>query len=125
MMHGEQSKPPFPQEKKSSLEDIVVELAKCQVEMQKSQAQFVNEAKTSLNNQSAQIRNLEVQIGQMESRMNERQQGTLYSSSEVNPRGDKKKHCKDIILRSRKTMENSVQEHARKGRGKELFGRIN
>ena len=62
MMHVEQSKPPFPQEKKSSLEDIMAKLAKCQMEMQKSQAewqksqaQFVNEARTSFNNQFAQI----------------------------------------------------------------------
>ena len=110
MMHGEQRRPPFPQEKKSSLEETVVELAKCQVEMQKSQVQLVNEARTSLNNQSAQIRNLEVQIGKMARKMNERQQGTLPSSLEMNSRGDRKEHCKAIVLQRGNTMENSVQE---------------
>ena len=80
MMKLDQVKPPLPQEKKSSLEDTMAELATIQVEMQKSQvelhksqAQFVNETRTSHNNQYAQIKNLEVQMGQMTTILSERQ----------------------------------------------------
>ena len=45
----------------------------------------------------------------MASRMNEGQQGTFPSSSEMNSRGYRKEHCKDTILRSGKTMESYVQ----------------
>ena len=42
MMLAEKSKPPFPQEKKSSLEDTMAELAKFQMEMQNSQEEWQN-----------------------------------------------------------------------------------
>ena len=80
MMKLDQVKPPLPQEKKSTLEDTMAELATFQVEMQKSQvelhksqAQFVNETRTSRNNQYAKIKNLEVQMGQMTTMLSERQ----------------------------------------------------
>ena len=62
----------------------MMELARSQVKLAKSQSQFVNGTKTALSNQSAQIRNIEVQLGKMVSRMNERQQGSLPSTSEIN-----------------------------------------
>ena len=37
--------------------------------------------------------------------MNERQQISLPSTSEVNPRRERKEHCKDITLRSGKELE--------------------
>ena len=54
-------------------------------------------------------KNLEVQMGQMANMMNKRPQGTLPSTSEVNPRREGKEHCKAITLRIGKTMENSVE----------------
>ena len=107
MIHPvEQVKPPCPQEMKASLEDTMSELTKFQLEMRKSQAKFVNETRTFLANQVAQLRNLEIQMASM---FNERQQGNLPSTSEVNPRRDGKEHCKAITLRSGKTIEKTVQ----------------
>ena len=83
----------------------MVELARSQAELAKSQSQFVNDTKTTLSNQSAQIRNIEVQLKQMASRMNERKQGLLPSTSEVNPRREGKEHCKAVTLRSGKELE--------------------
>ena len=60
---------------------------------------------TQLNNQEAQLRNLEVQMGQMASLLTERQQGSLPSNSEVNPRGEGKEYCKAITLRSGRELE--------------------
>ena len=57
--------PPPPQEKQSSLEEKIEQLAEMQMEMQKSRQKFENETRTSLNNQATQLRNLEVQMGQM------------------------------------------------------------
>ena len=102
--------PQPPQEKKTNLEETMVELARSQAELAKTQNQFVSDTRTSLNNQSTQIRNLEVQVEQMASMLNERQQGTLSSASEVNLGREGKEHCKAIILRSGKIVENSVQE---------------
>ena len=108
-----QVKPLPPQEKKVSLEDTMSELAKYQLELSKSQAQFVNGTRTSLTSQAAQLRNLEVQMGQMASLFNERQQGNLPSTSEVNPIRDGKEHCQAITLRSGKTIERPIQNSAK------------
>ena len=105
--------PPPPQEKKASLEDTMSELAKYQLELSKSQAQFVNETRTSLTNQAVKLRNLEVQMGQMASMFNERQQGNLPNTLDVNPRRDDKEHCKAITLRSGNTVEKPIQCNAR------------
>ena len=51
-------------------------------------------------------------MGQMVSMFNERQQGNLLGTSEVNPRRDGKEHCKAIILRSGKTVEKPVKNIA-------------
>ena len=67
--------------------------------------------RTSLNNQVAQLRNLEVQMGQMTSLFNERQQGNLPSTSEVNPTRDGKEHNKAITLRSGKMVETTINAH--------------
>ena len=68
---------------------------------------FINEIKatmqnqsTQLNNQATQLRNLKVQMGQMTNLLTERQQGSLPSNSEINPRGEGKEHVKAIKLRS-------------------------
>ena len=63
---------------------------------------------TQLNNQAAQLRSFEVQMGQMANLLTERQQGSLPSNSEVNPRGEGKEYCKVITLRSGKELE--IQE---------------
>ena len=44
-------------------------------------------------------------MGQMESLLIERQQGSLPSNSEVNPRGEGKEYYKGITLRSGKELE--------------------
>ena len=41
-----------------------------------------------------------MQIGQMANLLTERQQGSLPSNSEINPRGEGKEHVKAIMLRS-------------------------
>ena len=67
--------------------------------------------RASLNNQATQLRNLEVQMDQMASLFNERQQGNLPSTSEVNPRRDENEHCKAITLRSGKMVEATIHAH--------------
>ena len=44
-------------------------------------------------------------MGQMTNLLTERQQGSLPSNSEVNPRGEEKEYCKVITLRTRKELE--------------------
>ena len=92
------SEPPF--EKKMDLEQALAQ-------MLTSHTAFMNETKanmhhqvTQLNNQAAQLRNLEVQIGQMANVLTERQQGSLPSNSEVNPRREGNEHVKAVTLRS-------------------------
>ena len=97
----EQMKPsPPPQEKKSSLDVKLDQLADMQIEIQKSQHQLENETRTSLTNQAAQLRNLEMQMGQMASLLNERQHDNLPSTLEVDLRRKGIEHCKAISLRS-------------------------
>ena len=55
---------------------------------------------TRLNNQAAQLRNLEVQMGQMDNILTERQQGSLPSNFEVNPRREGNEHVKVVTLKS-------------------------
>ena len=70
--------------------------------------------RNSLNNQVAQLSNLEVQMGQIASLFNERQQGNLPSTSEVNPMRDGKEHNKVITLRSGKMVETTIHDHEHK-----------
>ena len=79
-----------PSEKKLDSEQALAQ-------MLTSHSAFMNETKanlqqqaTQLNNQAAQLRNLEVQMGQMAILLTERQQGSLPSNSDVNPRGEGK-----------------------------------
>ena len=62
-----------PQEKKSSLDMKMEQLADMHVNMMKSHDKLENETRTSLNSQAAQLRNLEVQMSQMASLLSERQ----------------------------------------------------
>ena len=89
-----------PPEKKVDLEQALAQ-------MLTSHTAFMNETKanmqhqaTHLNNQAAQLRNLEVQMGQMANLLTERQQGSLPSNSEVNPRREGNEHVKAVMLRS-------------------------
>ena len=87
----EQAKPlQPPQEKKSSLDLKMEQLADMHMNMMKSHDKFENETRTLLNNQVAQFRNLEVHMGQMALLLSERQQGNLPSNSEVNPRREER-----------------------------------
>ena len=57
----EQAKPlQPPQEKKSSIDLKMEQLADMHMNMMKSHDKFENETRTSLNNQAAQLQNLEV-----------------------------------------------------------------
>ena len=94
-----------PPEKKLDLEQALAQ-------MLTSHSAFMNETKanmqqqaTQLNNQAAQLRSLEAQMGQMANLLTERQQGSLPSNSEINPRGEGKEYCKAITLRSGKELE--------------------
>ena len=51
-------------------------------------------------------------MGQMASLLTERQHGSLLRNSEANPRGEGKKYCKAITLRSGKELEISRQQPA-------------
>ena len=51
----------------------------------------------------------------MVSMFNERQQGDLPSTSEVNPRKDGQEHYKAITLQSRKVVETYIHAHENKG----------
>ena len=64
---------------------------------------------TQLNNQAVQLRNLEVQMGQMANLLTERQQGSLPSNSEVNPRLEGNEHVKAVTLRSGRELAISGQ----------------
>ena len=55
--------------------------------MNETKANLKNQA-TQLNNQVAQLRNLKAQMGQMANILTEKQQGSLPSNLEKNPRGD-------------------------------------
>ena len=102
----EQAKPlQPPQEKKSSLDLKMKQLADMHMNMLKSHDKFENETRTLLNNQAAQLQNLEVKMGQMASLLSERQHGNLPSTLEVNPRREGKENCKVVTLGSGKTLE--------------------
>ena len=84
-----------------------VDLKQALAQMLTSHAAFMNDTKanmqhqaTQLNNQAAQLRNLEVQMGQMANILTERQQGSLQSNFEVNPRREGNEHVKAVTLRS-------------------------
>ena len=84
-----------------------VDLKEALAQMLTSHKAFMNETKatmknqsTQLNGQAAHLRNLEVQMGQIDNILTERQQGSLPSNSEINPRGEGKEHFKAITLRS-------------------------
>ena len=89
-----------------------VDLEQALAQMLTSHTAFMNETKanmqhqaTQLNNQVAQLRNLEVQMGQMANLLIERQQGSIPSNLEVNPRGEGKEYYKVVTLRSRRELE--------------------
>ncbi|KAH9744682.1 hypothetical protein KPL70_003808 [Citrus sinensis] len=68
-----------PQEKKSNFEDALTQLTT-------NMSQFMTKIETTFHNQVASIRNLEVQVGQIANLLSSRQQGSLPSNTEMNPR---------------------------------------
>ncbi|KAJ4724584.1 DNA-directed DNA polymerase [Melia azedarach] len=91
------ARPPLgfqPQEKKVNLEEALTQLTV-------NTSKFMTKTETTLQNQAASIRNLEMQVGQLTSMMTERQQGSLPSNTETNP----KEQVKAITLRSGKQLE--------------------
>ena len=92
------SKPPS--EKKVDLEQSLTQMLTSHTTfMNKIKANMQHQA-TQLNNQVAQLRNLEVQMGQMSNILTKKQQGSLASNSEVNPRREGNEHVKVVTLRS-------------------------
>ena len=96
-----------PKEKKVDLEEALAPMMTSHTAfMNETKANFQNQAQqlqnksTQLLNQGAELRNLEVQMGQIATISSERPQGSLPYTSEVNPRGEGKEHCKAITLRS-------------------------
>ncbi|KAJ4724582.1 DNA-directed DNA polymerase, partial [Melia azedarach] len=83
-----------PQEKKVNLEEALTQLTV-------NTSKFMTKTETTLQNQAVSIRNLEMQVGQLASMMTERQQGSLPSNTETNPR----EHVNVITLRSGKKLE--------------------
>ncbi|XP_073133564.1 uncharacterized protein [Henckelia pumila] len=80
-----------PQEGKSSLEQMM--------------QQFISSTETRMQNQDASIKNLENQIRKLAKTISGRDQGTLPSDTEKNP----KEQVKEIELRSGKTVEPAPQ----------------
>ena len=98
-----------PTEKKVDLEQALAQVLT-------SHTAFMNETKanmqhqaTQLNNQAARLRNLELQMGQMTNLLTKRQQGSLPSNSEVNPRREGNEHVKAVTLRSGRELAISGQ----------------
>ena len=86
-----------PKEKKVDLEEVVAHMMTSHTTfMNETKANFQNQAQqlqnqsTQLKNQGAQLKNLEVQMGQTAAMLTERPQGSLPSTSEVNPRREGK-----------------------------------
>ncbi|XP_073138503.1 uncharacterized protein [Henckelia pumila] len=106
--YGNQNYSRHPQEEKSSLEQM----------MQK----FISSTETRMQNQDASIKNLENQIGQLAKSISSRDQGTLPSDTEKNP----KEQVKAIELRSGKTVEpeQKKRERARNGYIKKNFRKL-
>ncbi|XP_073120097.1 uncharacterized protein [Henckelia pumila] len=89
--YGNQNYGRQPQEGKSSLEQMM--------------QQFISSTETRMQNQDASIKNLENQIGKLAKTISSRDQGTLPSDTEKNP----KEQVKEIELRSGKTVEPAPQ----------------
>ncbi|XP_073153675.1 uncharacterized protein [Henckelia pumila] len=88
--------------------------------------QFISSTETRMQNQDASIKNLEKQIGQLAKTISSRDQGTLPSDTEKNP----KEQVKAIELRSGKTVEPAPQvekkpELATSTRIAEVFKKLN
>lgn len=94
MQSGTPSRPPGfnqqppPQEKKPSVDDLL---------------SILQNQNTLIQSQAASIRNLETQMGQIASALTTRQQGSLPSNTETNPKD--KEQCKAITLRSGREVE--------------------
>ena len=89
-----------PAEKKVDLKEALAQMLTSHTTFMHETKETMQNQSTQLNNQVAHLRNLEVQMGQMTNLLIERQQGSLLSNSEINPRGESKKHVKAITLRS-------------------------
>ncbi|KAG9458353.1 hypothetical protein H6P81_002861 [Aristolochia fimbriata] len=93
------------QEQKASLEDIFSKfLANQEKRYAWTKARFQTQ-EASLKNQEASIQNLEIQVGQLANVISGRNQGTLPTNFETNP----KEQIKAITLRSRKVLEEQKQ----------------
>ncbi|KAG9458218.1 hypothetical protein H6P81_002726 [Aristolochia fimbriata] len=93
------------QEQKASLEDIFSKfLANQEKRDARTESRFQTQ-EASLKNQEASIQNMEIQVGQLANVISGRNQGTLPSNSETNP----KEQIKAITLRSGKVLEEQKQ----------------
>lgn len=56
------------------------------------------------------MRALKMHVGQLASALNNRFQGSLPSDTELNPKNDKREHCKEITLRSGKKIKGNTKK---------------
>ena len=69
-------------------------------------SQFMTKIETTFHNQVASIRNLEVQVGQIANLLSSKQQGSLPSNTEMNPR----EQVNAIVLGSGKQLDEPRKE---------------
>ncbi|KAJ0985421.1 hypothetical protein J5N97_003777 [Dioscorea zingiberensis] len=88
--------PPKPQERKSSLDEMVLKI--------------VQDNQATIRSLQVTVQNLENQMGKMAKTLSERPHGSLPSNTETNPR----EQCKAITLMSGKEIESPTGEQQRK-----------
>ncbi|KAG9450627.1 hypothetical protein H6P81_010592 [Aristolochia fimbriata] len=93
------------QEQKANLEDMFSKFLANQEKRDARTDSRFQAQEASLKNQEASIRSLEIQVGQLANVISGRNQGTVPSNSETNP----KEHIKAITLRSGKVLEEKKQ----------------
>ncbi|KAF7827348.1 uncharacterized protein G2W53_018512 [Senna tora] len=100
---------PPPTEKKPSLEEMMVSYMSKNDALMQSQNAVIQNQTALIQSQASSLRSLETQVGQLATALNNRQQGTLPSDTEPNPRKEGKEHCKAIFFRSGKEIEGNLE----------------
>ncbi|XP_068322059.1 uncharacterized protein [Pyrus communis] len=109
--------PPFQnnEAKKSSMEDMMAQLAQTTNTLTQNTNNFMQATQTSLQNQQASIRKLEDQVGRIAHAMVEREKGQFPSQTEINPRNMEQLNV--ITLRSGRTVGTNGEENGDLGLG--------
>ncbi|XP_024028688.1 uncharacterized protein LOC112093777 [Morus notabilis] len=72
--------------------------------------EYITKNEAKMQSHDATLRSLETQIGQLVNALTNHPQGTLPSNTE-NPRREGKEHCKAILLRSGKALEQPQEKN--------------